>query len=74
MQNFILILVFSTALAWIYWEKCLNGKLSSLKIYRKYKGGTWYRYSPKMFPYMFFWTQDENIVSPHERINLIEKY
>lgn len=48
--------------------------ITNYKWYRKYKGGIWYRYFPKMFPYMSFWTQDKDSLYDHEVIDKIEDY
>lgn len=70
-------IVVVTALLFVIWFAyvwCYGGNLSSFKFYRKYKGGIWYRYYPRMYPYMSFWTQDKNSVYSHEIIDLTEDY
>ena len=47
---------------------------TNYKWYRKWKGGIWYAYYPRMFPYMSFYTQDKESLHSHEIITDIEDY
>jgi len=42
--------------------------------YRKWHGGKWYNYSPRMYPYMSFWTQDKDSLAEHEILCEEEEY
>lgn len=46
--------------------------LSQLKLFRVWYGGTWYKITPIMFPYMNFWQIE--IPLKHEKITDIEYY
>ena len=48
--------------------------MKNWKWYRKWRGGIWYNYYPRMFPYMSFWTQDKESLYPHEVICDTEDY
>ena len=47
---------------------------TNFKWYRKFKGGVWYGYFPKMYMYMTFYTQDKDSIYEHEIIESIEDY
>lgn len=47
---------------------------SDYKWYRKFIGGIWYCYFPKMYPYMTFYTQDPGSIYSHEIVEDIEDY
>ena len=44
------------------------------KWYRKFKGGTWYGYYPRMYCYMTFYTQNRKSILSHEIIFSTEVY
>lgn len=47
---------------------------TNYKWYRKWLGGIWYEYSPKMFLYMTFYTQNKESIYEHEIIFNVEDY
>lgn len=44
------------------------------KIYRWWKGGIWYNYYPKFYPYMSLWTQDKSELASHCVVEKVENY
>ena len=68
----ILTAIFLVCFIMYYW--IWGGTLTTFKWYRRLKGGIWYKYFPKMYPYMSFWTQNKDSLYEHEVIDKIEDY
>ncbi|EOO44205.1 hypothetical protein [Bacillus cereus] len=58
---------------WLY-NSYFGYKLSQMKWFRKWYGGTWHKIIPKPFPYMHFWAREYYVNREMEIITNTEEY